>query len=190
MHKGGGAVIYYITLQENCNNRLLKEFINNKKSFMIKKTGSQGFTLIELLVVIAIIGILASVVLGSLNTARQKGADAAAISSLNNMRSQAELVYDSVSPNSYATVCADPTITAALGQAASTLGGTFVAASGTAVRCFSSATGYSIEAKLKDGASGSNAKFYCVDSAGKSIKSATAAANGTGAFAATQDEVC
>jgi prepilin-type N-terminal cleavage/methylation domain-containing protein len=54
----------------------------------------KGFTLIELLVVIAIIGILSSIVLASLNTARAKGADAAIKSNLANIRPQAEILYD------------------------------------------------------------------------------------------------
>lgn len=59
----------------------------------------------ELLVVIAIIGILASVVLASLNSARNKGGDASVKSNLNNMRSQAEIYYDD-NTNSYNGVCA------------------------------------------------------------------------------------
>jgi type II secretory pathway pseudopilin PulG len=50
--------------------------------------------LIELLVVVAIIGILASVVLANLNSARTKGADAAIKAGMSNMRAQAELFYD------------------------------------------------------------------------------------------------
>ncbi len=70
---------------------------------MIQNIYKRGFTLIELLVVIAIIGILASVVLASLNSARDKGTDAANKSNLNNMRAQAELIYDD--DGDYANVC-------------------------------------------------------------------------------------
>ncbi len=56
---------------------------------------NKGFTLIELLVVIAIIGILSSVVLASLNSARVKGRDAKRISDLSQIKLANELFFDS-----------------------------------------------------------------------------------------------
>lgn len=138
---------------------------------------TRGFTLIELLVVIAIIGILSSVVLASLNTARAKGADAAIKSSLNNMRAQAENVYDSASPNSYATICSDTTIANAIAQAKSTSGITAAtvaygtAASATVAACHANgATGWAISVPLKS----NSALSACVDGTGQSTTTASA----------------
>ena len=113
----------------------------------------KGFTLIELLVVIAIIGILSSVVLASLNTARGKGADAAVKEDLNNIRAQAEIVYDNASPNSYAGVCADPNVSKGIAGATS--------AGGTAAVCNNAAAAWAAQGTLK-GAGG----YWCVDNTG------------------------
>ncbi|MDO8523503.1 MAG: type II secretion system protein [bacterium] len=56
---------------------------------MIKK--HKGFTLIELLVVIAIIGILASIVLASLSSARKKSRDARRVADFGQIKTALEL---------------------------------------------------------------------------------------------------
>ena len=60
----------------------------------ISQNLSKGFTLIELLVVIAIIGLLASVILASLNSARAKGRDARRIADIKSIQSADELFFN------------------------------------------------------------------------------------------------
>jgi len=135
----------------------------------------RGFTLIELLVVIAIIGILSAVVLASLNTARNKGADAAIKSNINNMRSQAEISYDN-NNSSYVNVCIDAKIQQGLNAAArQSYAGVAVFSNGTAADathavCHSQAASWAATSPLKTNA----AVYYCVDSTGNATTTSTA----------------
>ena len=118
----------------------------------MKQIMQRGFTLIELLVVIAIIGILASVVLASLNSARDKGSDAAIKSNLNNIRAQAELVYDE--DGDYDAVCTDTNVSSAVS-----------AASGD---CDDDASAWAVESALSVAGT-----YFCVDSTGKATTTGT-----------------
>ena len=119
----------------------------------------RGFTLIELLVVIAIIGILASVVLASLNTARDKGADAAIKSTINNVRAEAELYYDDNS-SEYSGLCA--TLTEPQNNVNNTGGA-------NTWTCNAATSSYAISGQLSDDTS-----FYCVDSSGDATTTSAA----------------
>lgn len=155
----------------------------------MKKGFNRGFTLIELLVVIAIIGILSSVVLASLNTARTKGSDASIKANLSGVRAQAELFYDSGS--TYDAVCTTATtgIGAGVLQAARNLasGATVgtdatafaysaAGAAGSAV-CHDSATGWAAIVSLKSPTTASSG--WCVDSSGNAKEATALGANVT-----------
>ncbi len=158
---------------------------------MKKTILTRGFTLIELLVVIAIIGILAAVVIGSLNDARSSGSDASVKQSVANVRSQAEIWYNS-NGYSYANLCAQTPISNLLSGAIDVVNGTVYAsathgvstyvalntitgaATGRTAACHADETRYVAVSPLA-----SVNQFWCVDSTGVSKQSATAPATGT-----------
>ncbi len=139
-----------------------------------------GFTLIELLVVVVIIGIIAAVVLASLNDARTKGGDAAIKSNLANIRGQAELLFSNwgvyaidASPTYFNlaqcastadTLFADPYVWAQIS-------GAYTAGAGVAsTMCYSSAVAWAVAVQLKTGGTAGDATpdSWCVDSTGAS----------------------
>lgn len=136
----------------------------------------RGFTLIELLVVIAIIGVLASIVLASLNTARDKGGDAAVKANLANLRSQAALFYEE-NGNSYGTggvacttagsVFADARVAEQIKGAENASGG------GSVATCANSPTRFVVSVPLRT----DKTKSWCVDDSGKAKEGAADTAN-------------
>ncbi len=164
------------------------------------KRYTKGFTLIELLVVIAIIGILASVVLVSLQSARKKGNDTRVISSVQQLRTALEADYNGSSyagsftpvAATYAFKAATPYTEllndiAANGFANASYGTVaFDANSGLIVVTNAVAAGgafttnptqYAIRGRLpSSGTSAAAAKVFCIDSTGKTNPAETLAA--------------
>ncbi|MDR3571438.1 MAG: prepilin-type N-terminal cleavage/methylation domain-containing protein [Candidatus Pacebacteria bacterium] len=139
----------------------------------MKSIRSRGFTLIELLVVIAIIGLLASIILASLNSARGKGKDTRIISDITEMRNKIEAEASAAGAyqvgSSYCITAAN-TIGAS-GSCSSLVSD--ITTQGGAFAAQASSTGYSIytTSPLSTGL------YYCVDSQGSA--STTAAADGS-----------
>lgn len=94
----------------------------------MRNKNQRGFTLIELLVVIAIIGLLASVVLLALNSARAKARDAKRLGDVRQLVSALELYYNDC--NGYPVLATAATARTALGTS-----GTATVPSGAPASC-------------------------------------------------------
>jgi len=122
-----------------------------------KKKKKKGFTLMELLVVVAIIGILAAIVLVSLNSARNKGKNAAIKAQMAQLRPAGEMFNEDNA--GFTGWCADAEegrIVAGITNTDATAGAAYV--------CNDASSAWAAGVPLV----GTGAGYWCVDSTGAS----------------------
>jgi prepilin-type N-terminal cleavage/methylation domain-containing protein len=134
----------------------------------------KGFTLIELLVVIAIIGLLSSIVIVNVNTARSKANDVSIKAALGQVRTIAILIYDESNPASYAGLCNGAVLNtsqAVYGTQISRIQSAITTNNGgTNEICSANSAAYCVSSIMKT----NSGIRHCVDSTGKVSNSATA----------------
>jgi prepilin-type N-terminal cleavage/methylation domain-containing protein len=126
-------------------------------------TTSRAFTLIELMVVVAIIGLLSSVVITSLSSARSKAQDTTVKRNLATVRHQAALYlssYNNYGPTQAVGACPTSGTSMFFTDATMRIAITAAnAAGGGPTRCATDGTNYAMSAKLHG-----SANHWCVDS--------------------------
>ena len=151
----GYIMVAFTKNKQGLHDKIAKSIVVYKDPSKSHQTGIIiGVIIAAFLPALAVLGILSSVVLVSLNTARQKGFDAQTESILSQMRVEAEVYYGNNNSYSTAKNCAtgmfsDPslsTITSGL-------------KSGTVLTCYADGSSYAISAPLST--TGQN---FCVDS--------------------------
>lgn len=145
----------------------------------MRKNTQKGFTLIELLVVIAIIGILATIVLTSLSSARLKATDAKSQGQLSSMRATAESYYSGAGNYGAAGTSCTGSMFADTTSGFANLLNTANYPTGTTFDCATSGTAWAVSASL----SGTGA--FCVDSTGAARSKTSTGTTYSGAVGAS-----
>jgi len=144
---------------------MIKKF-NNKKACLVKFQRSGGFSLIELLIVITIIGVLSTIILGSVSNSRNRAYDSKVKQQLVSFRTSAEVYFNSQVPNTYGPAtnsCSSGmfnNLSPANGKP-----GLYIASGNlpdfSQVFCGSTNSAYSVKATLYSGN-----EYWCIDSKG------------------------
>ena len=121
----------------------------------------KGFTLIELLVVVSIIGLILSIALASLRSAKDKAADANIKANLGTVKTQTALYFDTHGDLGFSpadpcqfeegTLFGDPTIIGAI-ESAKTASGGFAS-------CYSNADKWAVAVQMRE----SPTTAWCID---------------------------